>query len=174
MDDAVIRAMLKWPAVPAAYGWLSLDRRGRWRIRCGESHDGAAIFEPIANASVRAFIGRNYLVDERGCWYFQNGPQRVFVSLVYAPLVYGLEEKALVDQCGRAVHTPRGAWLDEEGSLILQTEDGPGLLDDRDLTAFADGLAEGIFVLGELVLPVGQVRRSELEARLGFVREPAP
>jgi len=27
MDDIVIRGMLKWPDVPAVYGWLSLDRR---------------------------------------------------------------------------------------------------------------------------------------------------
>lgn len=174
MDDAVIRAMLKWPAVPAAYGWLSLDRRGRWRIRSGEQADAAVRFEPISNPSVRAFIGRNYLPDERGRWYFQNGPQRVFVSLDYAPLVFRLEAGGLIDQCARAVRTPGGAWLDEEGSLVVQAESGLGLLDDRDLATFSDGLAEGVFTLGSLHLPVGRVRRSELEGRFGFVRDPVP
>ena len=33
MDEDVLRAMTRWPDVPAVYGWLSLDRRGRWLIR---------------------------------------------------------------------------------------------------------------------------------------------
>ena len=28
MDESVIRALAKWPNVPAVYGWLSLSRRG--------------------------------------------------------------------------------------------------------------------------------------------------
>ena len=40
-----------------------------------------------SNPTVTAFIGRNYERDERGCWFFQNGPQRVFVQLDYTPLV---------------------------------------------------------------------------------------
>jgi hypothetical protein len=24
---------VKWPEVPACYGWLSLDRRGYWRLK---------------------------------------------------------------------------------------------------------------------------------------------
>ena len=30
-----MRAMAKWPNVPVAYGWLNLDRRGRWSIKVG-------------------------------------------------------------------------------------------------------------------------------------------
>ena len=33
MDESVIRAMDRWPDVPAVYGWLELDVRGRWRLR---------------------------------------------------------------------------------------------------------------------------------------------
>ena len=77
MDDIVLRGMAKWPNVPAVYGWLSLDRRGQWLLQG----------ERISNPTVTAFIGRNYERDERGCWFFQNGPQRVFVQLDYAPLV---------------------------------------------------------------------------------------
>ena len=33
MDDIVKQAMAKWPDVPNVYGWLSLDRRGVWRIK---------------------------------------------------------------------------------------------------------------------------------------------
>ena len=84
MDEQVMRAMARWPHVPAVYGWLSLDRRGRWLIR-GET---------ISNRAALAFIGRNYAADERGRWYFQNGPQRVFVTLDYTPVVYFLVEGA--------------------------------------------------------------------------------
>src|SRR5437762_13798517 len=78
MDEIVLRSMLKWPDVPAVYGWLSLDRRGNWMIKTV-----AGRFERIAHAAVREFIGRNYASDPEGRWYFQNGPQRVFVALDY-------------------------------------------------------------------------------------------
>ena len=78
MDEIVIRAIAKWPNVPAVYGWLSLDRRGNWAIKG----------ERIRNPLIAEFIARNYAHDERGRWFFQNGPQRVFVRLAYTPLVY--------------------------------------------------------------------------------------
>ena len=91
MDEIVARSMARWPNVPAVYGWLQLDRRGNWRIKG----------ERIANAALREFIARNYQADERGCWYFQNGPQRVFVELAYTPLVVHFEGEALLDHCAR-------------------------------------------------------------------------
>ncbi|HEV7478182.1 MAG TPA: DUF2946 family protein, partial [Burkholderiales bacterium] len=91
MDEIVARSMAKWPNVPAVYGWLSLDRRGSWRIKA----------ERISNVALREFIARNYQADERGCWYFQNGPQRVFVELAYTPLVVHYEDEALLDHCAR-------------------------------------------------------------------------
>ena len=60
MDEAVRRAINKWPNVPAVYGWLALDRRGRWLLRG----------EPIANPVITAFIARNYERDTLGQWYF--------------------------------------------------------------------------------------------------------
>ncbi len=87
MDEIVSRSMLKWPDVPAVYGWLSLDRRGNWAIKTAGGR-----FERIANAAVREFIGRNYAADAGGRWYFQNGPQRVFVALDYTPWVYRLAD----------------------------------------------------------------------------------
>ena len=33
MDDIVKAALAKWPGVPHCYGWLGLDRRGRWYMR---------------------------------------------------------------------------------------------------------------------------------------------
>ncbi|HUI59871.1 MAG TPA: DUF2946 family protein, partial [Steroidobacteraceae bacterium] len=80
MDQIVQQAMAKWPNVPSVYGWLTLDRRGRWAIKG----------ERLTNPAITAFIGRNYGSDPQGRWFFQNGPQRVFVSLAYTPLVYRL------------------------------------------------------------------------------------
>jgi hypothetical protein len=173
MDNVVIRSMLKWPDVPDVYGWLQLDRRGTWRIRNG-SAGTVPRFEPIGNDALRAFIARNYSADGRGCWFFQNGPQRVFVTLAYAPFVFRLENGGLSDHCGRVLPQPDGAWLDEEGSLILDAAGQAGLLDDRDLGAVSDGLASGVFCAGDRRIPVGELEDRKVEARFGFVREPKP
>jgi hypothetical protein len=151
MDDAVARGMAKWPNVPDVYGWLSLDRRGNWRIK-GNT---------ITNAALRDFIGRNYEPDARGCWYFQNGPQRVFVTLAYAPFVFHYEGERLVDQCGREVSAGQ-TYLDDEGSVLILGERGAGLLDDRDLERYAER--------AEQLLPI---RRADAAARFGFVSEPS-
>src|SRR3546814_4722559 len=69
VEDWVQRALARWPNVPALYGWLRLDRRGRWLIRD----------EPISRPQIIDTINRNYAADARGCWYFQNGPQRGYM-----------------------------------------------------------------------------------------------
>ena len=134
MDETVIRAMAKWPNVPAVWGWLSLDRRGAWRLK-GET---------IPNRAVVEFIGRNYATDRLGRWFFQNGPQRVFVDLHYTPWVYSLDGRgALVTHTGRESGLIAGAWLDEAGTMILLGEPGAGIVDDRDLMAVSDRLVDG-------------------------------
>jgi hypothetical protein len=152
MDDIVVRSMAKWPDVPDVYGWLSLDRRGNFLIRN----------EKIGNRGMREFISRNYQADSRGCWYFQNGPQRVFVALAYTPLVVHFEGEALFDHCGRPFQ-PEQAFLDEEGSVLMQGRPGIGLLDDRDLAGYADRALE---------LP--GIDRRAVPERFGFVALPAP
>lgn len=210
MDPIVSRAMAKWPNVPAVYGWLALDRRGQWSIKTGspegsgESPRGAenAVpgFEPIGNRKLIEFIGRNYSRDDAGRWYFQNGPQRVYVNLDYTPLVYRI---ANAHPLSFETHTRascaslRSAWMDEAGNLLLVTERGPGLLADRDLPrglealSYANGHAleeerllalieEGkdaagvYFNTGAASLPLSLIRSEEVPARLGFVREPRP
>jgi len=151
MDELVLRSMAKWPDVPDVYGWLSLDRRGNWLIKG----------ERIGNQALRDFISRNYQADVRGCWYFQNGPQRVFVSLAYAPLVLHFEDAGLLDHCGRPFQ-PEQAFLDEEGSVLMLGTPGLGLLDDRDLAAYADRAQE---------LP--GIAREAVQGRFGFIAHPA-
>lgn len=133
MDEMVIRAMARWPDVPAVWGWLSLDRRGAWRLKG----------EPIPNRAVVEFIARNYASDRHGRWFFQNGPQRVFVDLAYTPWVYRLDGRGtLVTHTGLECGAVEGAWIDEAGSMILLGEPGPGVVDDRDLMTVADWLVD--------------------------------
>jgi hypothetical protein len=152
MDEIVARSMARWPDVPAVYGWLELDRRGGWRIKG----------ERIGNAALREFIGRNYLRDERGCWFFQNGPQRVFVSLAYTPLVVHYDGEALLDHCAQPF-SPSSFLQDEEGSVLVEGERGIALLDDRDLERLAERADS---------LP--RIRRGDVAQRFGFVAEPRP
>ncbi len=119
--------MAKWPDVPDVFGWLSLDRRGRWLLRG----------EPIANKTAVAFIGRNYASDKQGRWFFQNGPQRVFVTLDYTPWVYFVDGTRLHTHTGLEVARVDRVCLDENGQLLLRTEHGPGIVCDRDLDAVA-------------------------------------
>ena len=159
MDEMVLRGMAKWPDVPDVYGWLALDRRGNWLIR---STGATPSFGKIGNAALRDFISRNYTSDDRGRWYFQNGPQRVFVNLAYTPLVLRYEGEALFDHCGRPF-LPDQAFVDEEGSVLMRGNQGIGLLDDRDLAGYADR-AEGLPVLARAAVP----------NRFGYVLDPAP
>ena len=152
MDPIVARAMARWPNVPAVYGWLELDRRGNWRIKG----------ERIGNAALRDFISRNYDRDEQGRWYFQNGPQRVYVTLAYTPFVMHYRGDAVFDHCGAAVN-PRGTWLDDEGSVLIEGERGIGVLDDRDLERYADRAD---------TLPV--LERAAIPGRFAFVSCPSP
>ena len=153
--------MARWPKVPAVYGWLALDRRGNWLLK---DPTGGGLGR-VGNAALREFIGRNYTADERGRWYFQNGPQRVFVALAYAPLVLRYEGEALVDHCGRAMRA-RATFVDEKGSVLIDGQRGLGLLDDRDLALFATRLGADWRALP-------RVASREVAARFGFVSRPS-
>jgi hypothetical protein len=152
VDEIVARSLARWPNVPAVYGWLALDRRGNWQIRG----------ERIGNAALREFIARNYEPDGDGRWFFQNGPQRVYVSLAYTPLVVHFEGESLVDHCGRAF-TAEEVFQDEEGSVLMAGAGTAALLDDRDLVRFADRAGTP-----------APIRRAEVAARFGFRQEPRP
>ncbi len=144
MDAAVIRAMQKWPDVPAVSGWLSLDHAGHWRHHPqGDALGHAAgVGERILHAGLIRFLNRNYQSDTQGRWYVQNGPQRVYVRLDGAPLIFSLaaDGQHLQDHTGNPVVQVLEWYLNAQGWMYLRTERGPGLIAGRDLPALAEQL----------------------------------
>ena len=173
MDDIVLQAMAKWPGVPACYGWLGLDARGNWYMRddraqaCGsfDSAVAGAKGSLLQHEKLIEFIGRNYASDEQGRWYFQNGPQRVFVELEATPWIWRIEpDGAVRSHTGAAVDVLR-CEMDEAGRVYLQTTGGFGLVHSQDMTRLADQVEAGRWT------PV-DVRRAELAQRYGYVTSP--
>jgi hypothetical protein len=198
MDEIVLRAMQKWPNVPNVFGWLKLDRRGNWLVKARQTRAGAPVFERIANDAVVEFIGRNFGHDARGRWFFQNGPQRVFVTLEYTPFVYrlrGANSESVEAHTGAVPAEVRTAWVDDAGMFVLDTDLGPGVLLDRDLPALIDrivtdgapaseealhALAGGADIpplaleLKDRRVPLGSILAAEVPARFGFDPDPRP
>jgi len=174
MDDIVKQAIKKWPNVPHCYGWMALDARGDWYLR-DEPTQAAGPFPAVKGSRVvhdklKAFIHRNYECDERGAWFFQNGPQRVYVQLEAAPLVLGLHKQAdgsvrIATQTDWPVAQVRAAYLDELGRLYLDTEHGLGLVRSLDMEAAADALESGMWDLQE-------VSSAALPSQFGFLLKP--
>lgn len=140
MDEIVRRALLKRPDVPACTGWLLLDRRGQWRMRDEQAQATGAAGSIVTHAALRAFIERNYACDKKGQWYFQNGPQRVYVDLEYTPFVVRLQEEIqaeevtlrLYDHIGQTF-TAEACWSDDAGNILFSQSGRVALLHDHDL-----------------------------------------
>ncbi|MBP0592452.1 DUF2946 family protein [Paraburkholderia sp. LEh10] len=188
MDDIVKQALAKWPNVPHCTGWLLLDRRGNWRMRDEAAQAAGALGEPIRHTALLGFINRNYEADDEGQWFFQNGPQRVYVELVYTPFIVRLaadqatRKLTLTDQAGEAFE-PAAAWLDDEGGILFTDGSTPArvaVLHDHDLDLFsehadlaADGQSGQFRWRDAVALKLEPVRKAEVEKRFGFVASPA-
>lgn len=138
--DALVRAALaRWPNVPDCYGWLALDGRGRWRL--GEKR------ETITHAPMIDFIGRNYQSDGAGHWFFQNGPQKVFVTLDWTPFVWRIHAApsgwSLIDHVGGRASTPDEVSLVDGMRFVIRAGDRVGVVHDHD----------GALLLGQLRHP---------------------
>lgn len=187
MDEQVLAAIRKWPGVPDVHGWLRLDRRGHWYLidRQAPGFDEALHGQGsrVTSQQIIDFIGRNYQADDAGRWFWQNGPQRVFVDLDLAPLVYRVVQnqdgssQGLVTHTGYPVERIAAVELDREGNLFVATEHGPGVLHDLDLGALeiaidedGPGPAKGrVTIAGrEFALHAGE------SLSTSFVRRPRP
>ncbi len=163
-------------------------------MKARAARDGAPGFEHISNRAVVEFIGRNYGEDAEHRWYFQNGPQKVFVALDYTPWVYRLDDAArgFLTHSGAAPRAIDAAFVDDSGSLLLASDLGIGVLLDRDLPAVIESLrdergrrvenlleeiargTETRLVLHGKTLTIAPVRAADVPRRFGFVPHPAP
>ncbi len=140
MDQSVLDAVKRWPNVPVVYGWLSLTARGEWKLHpLGDAQLGGA-GQGITNTQILGFISRNYASKPDGAWYFQNGPQRVYVRLDAAPLILHIDPsaQAITTHNGITIQQISHWYCDETGQLFAQTNVGPGRVDDRDLHLIAE------------------------------------
>lgn len=135
MDAIVEKALAKWPNVPHCHGWLALDARGNWHMRDEHAQQNNLPGDRITQPALLGFIRRNYTHDESGRWYFQNGPQRVYVDLEVVPYIAHTDPAAgFVLHTGEPLSEPDSAWMTESGKLFLQKGKLIALLDDRDLS----------------------------------------
>ncbi|MES2536563.1 MAG: DUF2946 family protein [Pseudomonadota bacterium] len=196
MDDIVKQAMAKWPNVPHCHGWLALDARGNWRMRDDRAQAEGLPGDKIVNAALLGFINRNYACDDQGRWYFQNGPQRVYVDLEALPYIARTDPAlGFILQTNQPLSTIDAAWMTETGRLLLQGDARIALVDDRDMAQciarmWMDGAAvsddkllawlddsQGSggdlrFRNEQLELPLQRIREDEIPARFHFVRRP--
>ena len=195
MDDIVKQAIAKWPKVPHCYGWLALDARGNWRMRDERAQQLQLAGDPLRQPALLGFINRNYAADERGCWFFQNGPQRVYVNLEAAPFIARTDPgHGLVLHTGEAVAALQGAWLSDQGALLVLADGRLAQVDDRDmaqmmgalrleraavsdeqLMAWLDGAAGQLSLeYGDAAVNVERIDSAGVAQRFGFVRTPSP
>ena len=174
MDDIVRQAMAKWPNVPDCYGWLGLDARGHWYMRDDGAQAQGSFTSGLPGAKgsllqhekLIEFIHRNYAVDVQGQWYFQNGPQRVYVELEATPWVWRIaSDYSLLAHTGASTQCQR-CFSDEHGKVYLLTPLGFGLVHSWDVALAAKALETGHWALED-------AQQLELPARFGFIQSPA-
>jgi hypothetical protein len=170
MEDIVRQAMAKWPNVPHCWGWLGLDARGNWHMRDDRAQAAGPFPQSkgslLKHEKLIDFIARNYEHDEQGQWFFQNGPQRVYVELEVTPWIWRLEEGfAVTTHTGRPARAQRCV-TDELGRLYLETDLGFGLLHTLDVAQASNAVEQGLWVPLEM-------RSDDLPRRFGYVTSPA-
>ena len=157
----------------------------------------------ITHRALNEFISRNYACDSLGRYFFQNGPQRVFITLDVTPWIAritpsenGLE---LLSQCNSLIEAS-GALSDEKGNIYIlgkvnqltdeeknkeqffnQDCQTVALLHDHDLDHFSR-LAKlheeacsfgGSWEWQGKQLPLDPVHSEELAARFQFIARPS-
>lgn len=169
MDDIVKQALAKWPNVPDCYGWLGLDARGRWYLR-DDATQAAGPFaqskgQLLEHDKLIAFIARNYEADAQGRWFFQNGPQRVYVELEATPWIWRIQPDLSLQAHTGQVAEVREALVDEQGRLYLATDIGVGLVHTMDVPLAAEAVESGRW-------PLQEVLASDLPTRFGYMASP--
>jgi hypothetical protein len=170
MDDIVRQAIAKWPNVPHCYGWLGLDARGNWYMRDDRAQAAGPFPQSkgslLKHEKLIEFIHRNYDCDPQGQWFFQNGPQRVYVELEVTPWIWRLGPGYSVTSHTGQSAKPQRCVLDEQGRLYLETDLGFGLVHTLDVGQAADAIEQGLWSPEEFAA-------EDLPRRFGYVCSPA-
>jgi hypothetical protein len=103
----------------------------------------------IDHEKLREFIARNYAADDHGAWFFQNGPQRVYVELEAAPWVWRLQHdptsSVVVTSHSGLPALPAETFVDESGRLFLATDLGLGIVHTLDMNVASDLVERGVW-----------------------------
>lgn len=181
MDDIVRQALAKWPNVPHCHGWLGLDARGQWWMR--DDRTQALGPFPSARGSLLRhdklidFIHRNYEPDTDGCWYFQNGPQRVYVELEATPVIWRVaDDLSLTSHHGQPgqMGNPAGVLMDEQGRVYIDARmrhgdivrQTLGLVHTQDVRTVGEAVEQGLWA-------VTSVQAAALPGQHHYVLSPA-
>jgi hypothetical protein len=173
MDDIVKKAMAKWPNVPDCYGWLALDMRGQWLMRDEKTQEAGAFQSGTAGSKgsvlhhekLIEFIARNYACDDQGQWFFQNGPQRVFIELELTPIIWRVNGNLEISSHTGWQSELKACLEDESGRVYLQTPLGLGLVHSMDVVHVAQAIEQGIW-------SIANCKSDELPKIHGYVMSP--
>ena len=170
MDDIVKQALAKWPNVPDCWGWLGLDMRGNWWIRDAQAQSLGYFPDSkgtqLEHEKLLAFIGRNYEVDAQGHWFFQNGPQRVYVELESTPMVWRVHaDGRVVSHTEVTAQVVTQCLVDELGHVYLWADGVLGIVHSQDMVHVAQMLEAGVW-------GVEEVHSASLPLRFGFECSP--
>ena len=203
MDEQVLRSLIKWPNIPHCFGWLALDRRGQWRMRDEFAQANQLAGSAIQHKTLNDLISRNYACDSLGRYFFQNGPQRVFITLDAAPWIVRIipseSGHQLLTQCGTEIK-PCSALSDEKGNIYItglvpqslsdQSDNtvftriesqSVALLHDHDLDLFSEQSKvhedacsfKGSWRWHDKDLPIEPIHSIELDERFHFIKAPS-
>ncbi|WP_050461766.1 DUF2946 family protein [Herbaspirillum autotrophicum] len=196
MDEVVRQAMQKWPNVPHCYGWLALDARGNWRMRDERAQTLGMPGDKIAHTALLSFINRNYACDELQRWYFQNGPQRVYVDIELTPCIARTDPThGFLLHTGVPLPALSAVYLTDNGRLLLVADTLVAAVDDRDMAGclaalhingsnagdeqllawMADPVAAGTALTWRHAgqeIPVQHLRDDEITRQFQFVTQP--
>lgn len=158
----------------------------------------------IEHTALKEFISRNYACDNSGRYFFQNGPQRVFITLTSTPwiarIIPSKDAPKMITQCQTEIN-PISALSDEHGNIYIsclvkqsickdlrtqqyEVKDCPSiaLLHDHDLDGFSE-LAKlreeacsfgGSWLWQGKQLALDPIHSEELSKRFGFIQDPKP
>jgi hypothetical protein len=111
------------------------------------------------------FIHRNYAADSTGAWFFQNGPQRVYVELAATPFVWRISSNFKLTAQTGAETQAEICYTDEAGRVYFQTAMGFGLLHTLDVAKVAEGLELGLW-------PLETLEAMQMSTKFGYITSP--